>query len=287
MKSVVKNEVSDQPDFDVRLRSHLIGSGISLRHLADKAGVSVASLSLYLNAKQELSEKIFQRLLGALSLSPAEVKYLQCLREWKSGASAEIRLDALKKLYRIPAFRRAYKSQIETSNYLTQWLFVAIREFASLPEFRLDPKWIRKRLSFPSTESKIKSAIKFLIEKGFIAEGPDGKVSVSERDLSCDQELYLFSMGVYHRQMLDLAKQSLIRHSTKDRFIDGATLGLTTEDIKDFRRDWSALVDKYISRSAAKDLQNGAQQIFQIELALFPLTKTELPQSETNGDKKS
>ncbi len=274
-------------DFDAELKAKILNSPQSLRSLAFKAGVSAASLSLFMNGKYPLSDKIYSRLTIALELNAAEKNHLDLLREWKFGETADNKLRALNQLYRLSSFRRVYKDQIESSQYLTQWLYVVIRELATIPGFTADPQWIRERLTFKSSIDQIKAALKFLSDQNFIQTDESGRVSTTERELKCEGELFLFSMSIYHRQMLELAKEALASMPSQERNIEGITLSLTQEDKDALSKEWTRLQEKAMRLSSAST--GKSQQVFQIEFAMFPLSKaqskeqlTKTPPTENN-----
>jgi uncharacterized protein (TIGR02147 family) len=260
-------------DFDAELKAKILSSAHSLRALAYKAGVSAASLSLFMNGKYPLSDKTYTRLTLALELNTSEKNHLDLLREWKFGQTAEHKLRALNQLYRLSAFRRVYKNQIESSQYLTHWLYVAIRELATIPGFILDAQWIQNRLTFKASPDQIKSALKFLIDQNFIHCDESGRVSTAERELKCEGDLFLFSMSVYHRQMLELAKEALQNSASSERTIEGITLSLTQEDRDVLSKEWARLQEKAMRLSLAST--GKGQQVFQIEFAMFPLSKAQ------------
>lgn len=229
-----------------------------------------------MNGKIPLSDKIYSKLASALELSQIEREHIDLLRQWKLGESADKRLSALKQLYRMPAFRRIYKNQIESSQYLTHWLHIAIRELATIPGFKLDAHWIREKLTFQASTEQVKSSLKFLTEHGLIEESATGKVRVANRDLACEGELFLFSMSAYHRQMLDLAKQALQDIPSNERIIEGVTLSLTAEDTEALRVEWNRLAEKAMRLSSVSTGKN--QKVFQMEFSLFPLSKNLTPE---------
>ncbi len=282
MKEIHNSKLPVTPkglDFDAELKAKILSSTHSLRALAYKAGVSAASLSLFMNGRYPISEKTYSRLILALELTASEKNHLDLLRAWKFGDTAEQKLRALNQLYRLSSFRRVYKDQIESSQYLTHWLYVAIRELATIPGFILDAHWIQDRLTFKSSPEQIKSALKFLIDRGFIDCDESGRVSTTDRDIKCDGDLFLFSMSIYHRQMLELAKEALQKSTSSERTIEGITLSLTQEDRDALSKEWARLQEKAMRLSLAST--GKGQQVFQIEFAMFPLSKAQSKEAPT------
>ncbi len=147
------------------------------------------------------------------------------------------------------------------------WYFIAIRELVDLPGFQENPQWIQSRLRIFVSLREIQEALKTLEQLGMLERDERGKLcyrTFSATPFDAPDE----GIRRFHEQMLNLAQKSLREQSVAEREVSGMTLTMRKVDLPRA---------KEILRRAYQDLaalaQSPGDEVFQLEIALFPLTK--------------
>lgn len=244
--------------------------GFSLRKLSAESGLAAGFLPMVLSGKRPLGAKSFSRLAVALGLGASERSYFEALVTLGTSASQQVRLDALERMKRFRAYRKHNPREVEAYQYLTHWYFVAIREMAAVPGFHLDPRWISEQLRGRVPLVGIKEAIRFLTESGFLKVREDGSVEPPEKGLECEDGVFRVALTQFHQEMLALAGKSIETVPAEERRILGHTFALRDEDFAKAQE----IVGEALRRvRELEERGNGGDQVYHLELALFPLTR--------------
>ncbi len=245
-------------------------SGFSLRKLAKEAGIASGYLPMCFSRKRNLSLKFFEKIKPFLKLSTKEKRFLDLLRTIAESEIPKERVQALTDLQKLNDYQENHHSELEAHQYLSRWYYVAIRELVNLPEFKSEPAWIQERLRGRISQKEIAEGIQFLIKYEFILKSPSGKFKVAEKQLSCHEDVYKISLGEFHRQMLDIAKNSIDDVSRDERILLGHTVALNKEQYDKVQ----AILREAINKIETVDnTSQPGTEVYQIEVAAFPLTK--------------
>lgn len=244
--------------------------GFSLRKIAKEAGIASGYLPMCFSRKRKLSDKFFDKIKPLLRLSTKEIRYLDLLKIIAESEVAKDRVQALTDLQKLKDYKDSHHSELEAHQYLSRWYYVAIRELVNLPEFRNEPAWIQERLRGRISQKQIIEGVQFLLKYDFILKDDSGQFRVAEKQLSCHEGVYKISLGEFHRQMLDIAKISIDDVSREERLLLGHTVALS----KDQYEKIQAILKEAITK--IENVDNTTQvetEVYQIEVAAFPLTK--------------
>ncbi len=266
-------DLSFEKTFRKRLKDFISTSSgeWSLRKIAAAAGLSVGSLSLFMTGKRDLSWKASQKILSTLPLNDKDRHVLELLWAWSYSHSPEKKLSALRQLCRMKPFKEVFKNEIEYASYLSDWLHVTLRELCQLKNFRLDISWIQKRLCFFATPTDVRRALRFLKEKNFVSVDADGRVIVRDKAISCRGQFFLLTMNSFHQTMLELAKQSIARRKSSERYVEGITFAVSKAALPRVNEVLRQAIQKIhqISEECSEP-----EMIFQAECLAFPLVDT-------------
>lgn len=244
--------------------------GFSLRALAREAGFAVGYLPTVLGGGRPISSKALLKLIPLLGLNRTERSYLEALVAFGTSKSQAVRMDALERMKRFQSYRSSNPKEIEVHQYLTHWYYVAIREMAALPGFRLDPEWIQEQLREPVPLQELRDALEFLEKSGFIARREDGSIHLPERNLECTGGVYRVALSQFHRELLALASRSIENAQSSERLILGHTLAT---DAKVFEQACAILNDAIARIRALQPKESDGGGVYHLELAFFPLTQ--------------
>ncbi len=244
--------------------------GFSLRKIAKEAGIASGYLPMCFSRKRKLSLKFYEKIKPYLKLSLKEKRFLDLLRIIAESEIPKERVQALTDLQKLNDYKENHHSELEAHQYLSRWYYVAIRELVNLPDFKNEPVWIQARLRGRISQKEIFEGVQFLIKYGFILEGPAGKFKVAEKQLSCHEGVYKISLGEFHRQMLDIAKNSIDEVSREERILLGHTVALSKEQ---YDKIQAILRDAINKIETVDNTSQPETEVYQIEVAAFPLTK--------------
>lgn len=262
--------------------------GFSLRKIAKEAGMASGYLPMCFSGKRRLSEKFYQKIKPHLKLPPKEERYLDLLRVIAESEDAKHRVQALTDLQKLKDYKEVNRSELEVHQYLSRWYYVAIRELINAPGFKENAEWIQGRLRGKVSQKEIEEALQFLDKFGFIKKDNDGQYKVAQKQLDCHEGVFKISLGEFHRQMLDLAKLSIEETPREERLLLGHTVAVSKsqyENIKMILKDSLKQIESCEKSKIDKKSETGdGENVYHIELALFPLTKGSVNGSGNVGE---
>ncbi len=245
-------------------------SGFSLRKIAKEAGIASGYLPMCFSRKRKLSLKFYEKIKPFLKLSVKEKRFLDLLRVIAESEVAKERVQALTDLQKLGDYKENHHSELEAHQYLSRWYYVAIRELVNLSDFKNEPAWIQERLRGRISQKEIADGMQFLIKYGFIIKNSSGRFRVAEKQLSCHDGVYKISLGEFHSQMLDIAKNSIDEVSRDERILLGHTVALSKEQ---YDKVQAILRDAINKIETVDNTSQPETEVYQIEVAAFPLTK--------------
>lgn len=243
---------------------------VSLRELSQSSGVSLGALSMLASGNRTASLSQWNRLTAHLHLNKEEYRFLLLLWDFQYGATPEVKVKALRNILRNQKYRKQFGDAWQAAQYLSNFLYVVIREMAHLNGFRADPSWIQDQLRIEASQQEIIDALTFLERSGFIEIEKDKSVRVREANLTCDDGLFLFSLSEYHRQALRYAERSIEHSDSSERAMRGVCLSIPASK--------RSIVDSILQK-AIEDIQKVSEgssehdSVYQVELAAYPVAK--------------
>ena len=240
----------------------------SLRELARQSGLSSGYLPMVVSGKRDLSDKALLALQPHLKLRQNELAFLKELCLLSDSHEQEQRLECYKRIRRFFRYNEQHGDSIEAHRYLEKWYYVAIRELARLPEFNLTPAWIREQLLFKVTKSQVQEALDFLVENKYLKVDNKGRVERPEKPIRCHQGVYRLSMSQFHRQVLELAAESIHEVSREKRHLLSHTMAIPQSKFAQVR----AVLDEALAKIEALTGEAAkADSVYQVSLMSFPL----------------
>lgn len=251
--------------------------GYSYRNFAKSAGFSSPNImKLVIEGKRNLSFESIPKVIQALALSGPMGEYFNALvlmNQAQTDAEKEVHFMTLQKL--IPHSRKR-DLNAEGLKYLSHWLHATLREMAQFPDFKDDPYWIARRLVFPVSIGEIGQALQFLIEEKFIEKTPEGFKTGDIMVLSSD-EVRSLAIRNYHRQMLELARQSLENLPLESREFGALTLNIPESALPELKNKLKT-IRKDLHEWSLQILENSGEgspgeAVTQINFQMFPLSR--------------
>jgi uncharacterized protein (TIGR02147 family) len=243
----------------------------SLRKLSSECGFSPSYVSLVLSGQRNLSPKATDKLVNAMGLDPSEKSYFKWLRNLAESSAQEDRLKALQQILRFRNYKSLNPKEFEIFKYLTKWYYVAIRELAATSGFKNDPKWIQKKLNKHVPVSQIEKALEFLFENDFLVKNDDGTITYPSKKLECTGGVFQIALAQFHREMLDLASESIDRVKKEERNLTGYTFAIPKESfgkVKEILEE----AEKQIAALETSEAKK-SDTVYHVGFTAFPLTE--------------
>jgi transcriptional regulator with XRE-family HTH domain len=234
----------------------------SLRSFARQLGISHSHLSRLMSKNRKPTQKTTAILLENLRLSEAEIDH-----KLKSLGVTYSRLDKYQKLL---------ESQF---SLISNWYHFAILELALLEDFNSDPKWIAQRLNISKSEVNI--ALERLQQEGHLIIESDGSWKVqSVHTTWSNTKTTSEARKMHQKQVLTKAKDAI--NEVSYDFRQNSSLMLAADrtllpEIKKRIQEFKDSISEFI------EAQGKYNEVYQLSLAFFPLTRSEIL---TNRSKK-
>lgn len=246
--------------------------GFSVRAVARAADISESYLSMALSGERSLSTTKLDKLMRCLGFDSSAQSYLGWLHTIVEAEDEGERLEALKKIQRFSQYRVLNSMEIETYEYLTNWYYVAIREMSALPEFQLDPKWIRARLKKKLTLKEIRAAVEFLVCNGFIELDEAGKCKRPSKVVHGKTGVLRPALTKFHREMLSQACDSIETTASELRHITAHTAAIPLENVERAKNILDEARKQIISLGASET--SGTSEVYHFGFLAFPVSKS-------------
>ena len=246
-------------------------AAFSHRYIVKKAGfTSPTALKNVIDGKRNLTSITAKQFAAAFQLDSREKPYFMALVQFTQAKIPEDRDSWYLKLTVLPEQQDPDPLAESRLEILSHWWHLAIREIVSLPDFENSPKWIADCLVPSITPEQVVESLSLLKRKGFIIKAEKGWAS-AEPILATEPNVHSALAHRFHKEMMGLAANSLVRFRGTEREVSGTTLRLGMEDVDIIRkllREFRKKILNIAVRSKTPD------QVYQLNFQLFPLART-------------
>lgn len=241
----------------------------SIRKWSQFIETSPSLITMILKRQRTLTDPLFFRMIQQMELKKNERESLTYLRLIANSESAEERSNTYNKLIKIPEYKKENSNNLRVFEYLSNWLNVAIRELAFTDDFTDDPTWIRNRLRVQSERKDIEKALDFLKKRNYLFLDKNSKWRPTTTQMDCSEGVYKLSLTDFHRQMLNFAADSINEVKRKNRYIVGHTFSVSKTQYDEVQ----SILEEALKKIENLKKSDNANDVYQMEIALFPLTK--------------
>jgi len=200
----------------------------------------------------------------------SEEKFVMHLYTISESEKPQERIEAMTKIERFREYRSSQKAEASIFKYLHYWPHVIIREMTHLKGFENDSEWIRKMFTSKLSSQKVDGALSFLYNSGLLKEKSNGEVALEDPYINCDGEVLRLSLLDFHRQMLALSSEVLVKEESDKRFIEGFTFAIEESKLAEVEKIMMEALDK-VEKLEAKEKQG--ERVIHAYVGFTPLTK--------------
>ena len=233
----------------------------SMRSFSSRVELNPGALSGILNGKRTISADLARRIAIRLHLDPQQraelLSYFPKKRAYKKTNRDESSGQVLNYL------------QISASQFriVAEWEHYALLSLLKTKDFQSDSEWIAFRLGI--TVVKASEVTARLIEVGMIARDPDGKLVRVAKDFRTTDDILDVSLQKAHLQSMDLAAQSMQKHSIKERDFSSLTMAIQPEKLSVAKE----LIRKFQDELYETVGSTQGTEVYRLSKQLFPLTQ--------------
>lgn len=245
---------------------------LSYRNFAKQAGFSSPNfLQMVMQGKRKLSSTYVVVTAKAFKLNKQETEFLQSLVSYDQARSLDEKnlfYQRILKNKRFTAVKPLDKSQYE---FYSHWYIPVVRELLAHKEFDGRNEWIAERIFPIITPSQVESAKNLLHRLGMIRwDGDAGKWILVDMVVTTDSDAANLALRNYHMDAIQLGKDSLKAFPAKERDIRSVTLGLSRAAFLELKSRLETVWREVMDFAGG---QSDVEDIFQVNLQLFPLTR--------------
>ena len=219
----------------------------SLRSFSDKLGFSSKDfISRVMKGEKSLTPASIAKIVGGLQFDESEAAYFEAMVLFCQASNDDERENYKKRMEEITATYRFTQQMLLTRAYqyevYSHWYYSAIRSIIGMIGFDGDYDALGARLMPPISGEQARQAVDLLERVGLN----------------------------YHKEFIDLAKESITNVPSTERNVSSVTLGISEGSYKKIVKCINEFRKK-ISMIANEDEDGG--RVFQMNIQIFPLSK--------------
>ena len=245
----------DNPRFSHRMFARLAGFR------------SPSLLHLVIKGERNITSRTLQSFIKALALDKEAAQFFSLLVELETGRDAEQKNLTWQRISATRRFQDARHIDGEAFRYLSRWYYPAIRELASCHGFRPDAAWIARKLQPKITTQQAEDALGTLFELGLLVDN-EGTVTATDQDAVTPHEVLGLAVHNYHLGMLTRAMEAIEGVRPPFRHLGAVTVAIPRGQVPALKRELAAFQERILHLCDGA----GADQVYQVNLQLFPLS---------------
>lgn len=244
-------------------------SHFSYRYFAMRAGFSSPNfLKLVIEGKRNLSQESATKFSYALKLNKSEADFFENLVRFCQSKLPSERVMSAREMLKSRTFKKVHPIRQAELKYYAKWFYIPIRELVGTRGFKEDPTWIAAQFRIQISIEEVRQALIDLEALGLIARDGAGRLNQTHKNISAEDDMICSLVAQYHRDMIQMAKESIDLIHHLEREISGTCIVCTAETvdrikkmIREFRKEILSVAD---------DAADGAL-VYQMNFQLFPL----------------
>ncbi len=244
----------------------------SLTAYARDLGLSPSFVSRLMTGKRPITMQLATQIATICGMSASETARWVSEIILNAPKNAKISTKVRNSILKNKNIALVKNYDVERFSTISHWYHLAILNLTMTKGFRANVSWISKRLSITTVEAQ--DALSRLLALGLLKK--EGKTLICT-----DQSFFVATkksnLGVreFHKQMSIKAQEILNDQAAgafEKRYIAGVTMALNQKQISHLQQRLKEIQLEIIQ--FAKNRDDSAEEVYQLNLQLFPLTKT-------------
>lgn len=243
----------------------------SYRYLAQKAGINSAPFFKFLiEGKRNLTSETVGKVATALKLDAKSREYFENLVFFNQAKTTKDKNRFFDKLIALRKAQNILRIGSEKYEYFSEWYHCAIREIASVGNFRDDFAKLGNSLRPPISAIKAQESVDLLLRLGFLKQ-ENGRYKQADPLLSTGYGIEDYHVIKFQIKMLRMAIEAFERTMSPERSMSSLTFSLSrstylalVKEVRAFRARVMEMVGK----------DESPEMVYHLNIGLFPLSKT-------------
>lgn len=245
-------------------------SAFSWREFAKIAGfVSPSYLKDVCSGKTNLSKVTMGRVASAIGLVGHEVTYFEAMVQFGNAKTDEVKKKFLEQMQSIALDHKVRIVDKDAFEYYDSWKNPVVRELAPIMPGAM-PGEIAKMCTQEISALEVRKSLAFLERAGFLKQVGENVYVQTEKSVEGSKEGLPLAIRSMHREMGNLAVDSLDRFSSSERNVTGVTMGINRETYEQIVAELDACRKRI---TAIAEACTDVTQVYRMNLQIFPLSK--------------
>lgn len=252
----------------------------SYRYLGQKTGVDPAWLVRVFQKEGHLNEEALPAFIRLCGFDDRRAEYFRILyRFCKTKAKS-----SLSELYCRLMELREMEARVLTSPefmYFGNWACTALRALIGISENTSDLHAVANHLNPPISQNDARNALEVLKQLKLIEKDGHGGWNITQQIVTTGGEVKSSAVRDFHRRTLELAQESLDRHSIAERDVSSIVFTVDQADIPEFKQrieDFRRGLLQFAKKS------EHANRVYALNVSMFPLS--EVVENPSSSDPK-
>lgn len=250
------------------IKSNIEGRYSYLQFAEDLGFSKTNVMRLVIIGQRPLTLKAAKKIESALGLTGSKRLYFENLVKHANSRNAADRDKFFKNLIKYKERETAKEIDKNLLSYFSNWLNPVIKETVATSSLAGNPEEIKDKILFPVRLEDVKNSLTLLEEIGLIKKDRKGKYQAAKSDVMTSRQVSSIEVAGYHKELLELAKQSVTLVEPTRRELLAITLRLTDENMKVAKE----LLHDTLKKILELETENGGE-VVQINTQLFPFFK--------------
>ena len=245
-------------------------SAFSWREFAKNAGFASSSyLKMVCDGKTNLSKVNMGRVASAVGLAGYEVTYFEAMVQFGNARTDDVKKKFLEQMQSMALDHKVRVVDKDAFEYYDSWKNPVVRELAPMMPGAM-PGEIAKMCTQEVSALEVRKSLNFLEKAGFLKQVGENVYVQTEKSVEGSKEGLPLAIRSMHREMGNLAVDSLDRFSANERNVTGVTMGIDRDAYERIVRELEECRKKI---TAIAEECSDIRQVYRLNLQLFPLSK--------------
>lgn len=223
------------------------------------------------NDKRGFTPKAATTFVEALGLKHAVRRYFLTLRDHNHARKPEERARLFDELMRIKLVSNPDKDQEKNLEYFSEWYHPVVRELVARDDFKGDPQWICKQLSFRLMPKQAQESMDLLLRLGLIKlNRQTGQYKQTALQIHPDRKVNKLASVKYHQELCDMARESITLLENDRRDLNGLTIRIADQHFEQLKLIIHNACEAIMELEAKHP---HGDQVVQLNLQMFAYTK--------------
>lgn len=241
----------------------------SFRKFCKKSGiVSPSFLKHVIDDTRNLSKEGAQKFMLGFGIEGPEAVFFEILVQMNQAKSIEERNKHFQHLKKFVGFRQVCQLERDGFDYYRKWYHPAVRELVGMCKGFVTAKWVASKVNPRITVKAAQESLDLLLRLGLI-EKTENSYRKKHALVKGFSDLKNMMLQNYHREMIDLGKESMERFSSENRNVTSVTISIPAEKITEIKDKISKLREDLLQMALQSKDPN---MVVQVNFQEFPLT---------------